>query len=131
MFPCESATRPCGPESAVFSGYSFTAPVLGSTRPSLLASWPVYQSAPSGATAGSCGREFGVGTSYSWNCTLTFPAANRKKAEKRRAKTMRTVARIFCSSLRAEICYTRPQVEAANAADRWRDHARAGRHDKG
>jgi hypothetical protein len=32
---------------------------------------PVYHSAPSGATAGSCGREFGVGTSCSRMTTPT------------------------------------------------------------
>src|SRR5207244_3916742 len=40
-------------------------PVSGSKRPSLFAIWPVYQSEPSGATAGSCGRDLGVGTSNS------------------------------------------------------------------
>ncbi len=40
-------------------------PVTGSKRPSLFAIWPVYQSEPSGATAGSCGRDLGVGTSNS------------------------------------------------------------------
>src|SRR5579864_9069481 len=65
---------PCGPESGVFSGNSLNAPVLGSSRPSLFAICPVYQSAPSGATAGSCGLDFGVGTSYSRMETLKSPA---------------------------------------------------------
>src|ERR1700745_4462814 len=65
MFPCESATRPCGPESAVSSGNSLICPVLGSSLPSLFAICPVYQREPSGATAGASGREFGVGRSNS------------------------------------------------------------------
>src|SRR5579864_4979874 len=75
MFPPLSATRPCGPELGVFSGYSLNSPVLGSRRPSLLAACPVYQSEPSGASAGSCGRDLGVGTSYSLICTFRVPAA--------------------------------------------------------
>jgi hypothetical protein len=55
MFPSLSATSPCGPELGVFSGNSLNVPVLGSSRPSLFAIWPVHQSAPSRATAGSCG----------------------------------------------------------------------------
>src|SRR5246127_3819246 len=75
MFPCRSATRPCGPEPGVFRGYSLNSPVFGSSRPSLLAAWPVYQSEPSGASAGSCGRDLGVGTSYSLMGTLNAPTA--------------------------------------------------------
>src|SRR5215468_275298 len=70
MLPCRSATRPCGPECGVFSGYSLKAPVWGSRRPSLLAACPVYQSEPSGASAGSCGRDLGVGTSHSLMVTF-------------------------------------------------------------
>src|SRR6266498_4723471 len=70
MLPSLSAARPCGPEPSVFSGYSLISPVFGSSLPSLFANWPVYHSAPSAATAGSCGREFGVGTSYSRMVTL-------------------------------------------------------------
>src|SRR5215470_13846751 len=65
MLPSLSATSPWGPELGVFSGYSLKVPVLGSSRPNLFAPCPVYQSAPSGASAGSCGRDFAVGTSYS------------------------------------------------------------------
>src|SRR4029077_7665690 len=68
-----SATRPCGPELGVFSGYSLNSPVFGSSRPSLFTPWPVYQSEPSGASAGSCGRDRGVGTSYSLICTFRVP----------------------------------------------------------
>src|SRR5579864_8917700 len=75
MLPSLSATRPCGPDPAVFNGYSLKAPVLGSRRPSLLAPWPVYHSEPSGASAGSCGRDFGVGTSYSLICTFRVAGA--------------------------------------------------------
>src|SRR3989441_7555630 len=74
MLPSLSATKPCGPELGVFSGNSLNSPVLGSSRPSLFAPWPVYQSEPSGASAGSCGRDPGVDTSYSLMCTLRVPA---------------------------------------------------------
>src|SRR2546430_971025 len=73
MFPCLSATRPCGPDSGVLSGYSRNCPVFGSSRPSLLAMCSVTQSAPSGLTAGSCGRALGVGTSYSLMDTFSAP----------------------------------------------------------
>src|ERR1700758_1581341 len=73
IFPSWSATNPCGPESAVFNGNSLNCPVFGSKRPSLLAIWPVYQRAPSGAAAGSWGREWGVGTSHSLIVTGTLP----------------------------------------------------------
>src|ERR1700689_346270 len=73
MLPSLSETSPCGPELGVFKGYSLNSPVVGSSRPSLFAAWPVYQSDPSGASAGSCGRDFGVGTSYSWICTFSTP----------------------------------------------------------
>src|SRR5271166_2599713 len=87
MLPSLSATSPCGPELGVFKEYSLNSPVLGSSRPSLFASCPVYQSEPSGASAGSCGRDFGVGTSNSRICTSSTPtfvepasiAANVKK----------------------------------------------------
>jgi hypothetical protein len=42
-------------------------------EPNLFAACPVYHSEPSGASAGSCGRDFGVGTSYSRICTLSIP----------------------------------------------------------
>src|SRR5215475_15025073 len=80
ILPCWSATSPCGPDSGVFSGYSLNSPVLGSRRPSLLAICPVYQSEPSGATAGSCGRELGVGTSHSLIETFAVDAAKRTAA---------------------------------------------------
>src|SRR5579864_8316206 len=75
MLPSLSATRPCGPVLGVFRGYSLNSPVFGSSLPSLLAAWPVYQSEPSGASAGSCGRDLGVGTSYSLIVTLSVPTA--------------------------------------------------------
>src|SRR6266700_1332010 len=73
ILPSLSATRPCGPELGVFSGNSLNSPVLGSSRPSLFTPWPVYQSEPSGASAGSCGRDRAVGTSYSLICTFRVP----------------------------------------------------------
>src|SRR5271157_2017050 len=73
MLPSLSATSPCGPEFGVFKGYSLNSPVFGSSRPSLFAPCPVYQSEPSGASAGSCGRDFSVGTSYSWILTFNVP----------------------------------------------------------
>src|SRR6516225_4827118 len=75
MLPSLSATKPCGPEPGAFSGYSLNCPVWGSSRPSLFAPCAVYQSEPSGATAGSCGRDFGVGSSYSLIGTLRVPTA--------------------------------------------------------
>src|SRR5438309_12082093 len=75
MLPSLSATSPCGPELGVFKGYSLNSPVFGSSRPSLFAPWPVYQSEPSGASAGSCGRDRAVGTSYSLICTFRVPTA--------------------------------------------------------
>src|SRR5271169_955996 len=73
MLPCLSAISPCGPELGVFKEYSLNSPVFGSSRPSLFAPCPVYHREPSGAIAGSCGRDFGVGTSYSWICTFSIP----------------------------------------------------------
>src|SRR6202011_6366832 len=46
---------------------SLISPVCGSTRPSTLANWPVYQSEPSLAANGSCGRDPGVGTCHALN----------------------------------------------------------------
>src|SRR6267378_4277581 len=65
MFPLESATKPCGPESSIFSAYSWNTPVLGSTRPSLFCNCSVNHSAPSVPTAGSCGCAPFQGTSHS------------------------------------------------------------------
>src|SRR2546425_6602089 len=91
MLPSLSAASPCGPEPGVFNGYSLISPVFGSSRPSLFASCPVYHNALSGATAGSCGREFGVGTSYSLMVTLaslvTGRAAQKTNNGKRKNKT--------------------------------------------
>ena len=55
------------------SEYSLILPVFGSTRPSTLFIWPVYQSAPSLVANGSCGRDPGVGTSHSFIETLAGP----------------------------------------------------------
>src|SRR5437762_1867908 len=65
MLPSRSAISPCGPESAVGSGYSRIRPLFGSSLPSLFAFCSVNQREPSGATAGSCGRASGVGRSNS------------------------------------------------------------------
>src|SRR5882724_6819448 len=75
MFPLESATRPCGPESSIFSAYSWNAPVLGSTRPSLFCNCSVNHSAPSAPTAGSCGCAPFVGSSHSRIVTLSSPTS--------------------------------------------------------
>src|SRR6266542_4960953 len=80
MLPSLSAASPCGPEPGVFNGYSLISPDFGSSRPNLFANWPVYQSAPSGATSGSCGRESGVGTSHSR--MTTFRSAAVMEVEK-------------------------------------------------
>src|SRR5579862_6159506 len=94
MLPCVSATNPCGPELGVFSVNSLNTPVFGSSRPSLLAPCPVYQSEPSGPRAGSCGRDLAVGTSYSF----IFTARTATEAE-----PARVVARISQQSLRRDI----------------------------
>src|SRR6266550_7041384 len=73
MFPALSSTRPCGPDAGVFSLNSLNCCVLGSNRPSTFAFMPVYQIDPSDAASGSCGREFGVGTSHSLNVTGVLP----------------------------------------------------------
>src|SRR5215471_21458217 len=94
MLPFLSATSPCGPDSGVFSGYSLNSPVFGSRRPSLLAICPVYQREPSGARAGSCGRELGVGTSHSLMETLGGRAIRmdtQKREMSTNAKTFRMV----------------------------------------
>src|SRR6266498_5305165 len=91
MLPSLSAASPCGPEPGVFNGYSFMSPVFGSSRPSLFASCPVYHKELSGATAGSCGREFGVGTSNSrivtFTSLVTGRAAQKTNNGKRKRKT--------------------------------------------
>ena len=73
MLPLPSSCRPCGPELAVSSGNSCIAPVTGSTRPSLLANWPVHQIEPSAAGKGSWGREPSVGAIHSLILTFTGP----------------------------------------------------------
>src|SRR5712664_2632540 len=65
MCPVLSATSPCGPEPGVLSAYSLNWPLLGSNRPSTLALKPVYQSEPSGAASGSCGKVLAFGRSHS------------------------------------------------------------------
>src|SRR5215204_4687937 len=65
MLPALSSVRPWGPEAGVFSVYSLICPVFGSSLPSTFTIWPVYQMVPSDAASGSCGRDFGVGTSHS------------------------------------------------------------------
>src|SRR5262245_66108385 len=68
MLLSRSSARPCGPVRGVLSANSSNCSVFGSKRPSLLASWPVYQMEPSLPAIGSCGREPGVGTGH----TLIF-----------------------------------------------------------
>src|SRR6266436_7963186 len=75
MLPLESATGPCGPESSIFSAYSWNTPVLGSTRPSLFCNCSVNHSAPSVPTAGSCGCAPFVGTSHSRIVTFSSPTS--------------------------------------------------------
>src|SRR2546428_2846473 len=88
MLPAESDTRPCGPEFGVVNAYCLFSPVAGSSRPIAFACCAVYHSAPSAPTAGSCGRDFAVGSSHSRIETLTFAAANAIVAY----KEMRTSA---------------------------------------
>ena len=57
-------------------GYSLIWPVFGSTRPSTLFIWPVYQSDPSFAASGSCGRDPGVGTCHALIETLAGPGTS-------------------------------------------------------
>src|SRR5258708_20001850 len=63
MLPDLSSASPCGPVKADFMVYSRIAPVLGSRRPSLLASWPVHQIEPSPAASGSSAPDPRVRTS--------------------------------------------------------------------
>src|SRR5205814_6160960 len=65
ILPSASAANPCGPDDGVLRGNSLNLPLTGSSRPNLLAACPVYQSDATGATAGSCGRDPGAGTSNS------------------------------------------------------------------
>src|SRR3990172_97132 len=76
MLPALSATRPCGPDWGVLSGYSFIAPVLGSSRPSTLDHCPVHQMEPSAAARGSCGREPSEGTTHSLIATVAVPGTS-------------------------------------------------------
>ncbi len=55
--------------------YSLNAPVSGSSRPSVFAICPVYQSEPSAAASGSYGCEPFVGTGHSIKDTLTCASA--------------------------------------------------------
>ena len=71
MFPSLSGCRPCGPELGVGSGNSLNCSVFGSKRPTTFARWPVYQTEPSGATAGSCGYGGVLGVSHSSIFTST------------------------------------------------------------
>src|SRR3972149_2560506 len=73
MLPALSATRPCGPDWGVLSGYSFIAPVLGSSRPSTLDHCPVHQIEPSAAARGSCGREASEGATHSLIAPVAVP----------------------------------------------------------
>ncbi len=102
MLPCLSAASPCGPESGVFSGYSLKFPSLVSSRPSLFAICSVTQSAPSGATAGSCGLACGVGTSYSLIATFSVSTAAKAAMEKAINKNQGLRRDMLTSSLRCE-----------------------------
>src|SRR5207248_149760 len=55
MLPSLSGCSPCGPDFAVGRSNSLNCLVAGSKRPMVLACCAVYQTEPSGATAGSCG----------------------------------------------------------------------------
>src|SRR5882724_10064337 len=91
MLPSRSATNPCAPEPGVLSGYSLILPVFGSNRPSLFDFCPVYQSDPSGATAGSWGRESGVGSSYSLMTTFASEANKDKATNANKARSVRCI----------------------------------------
>src|SRR5271167_3190935 len=73
IFPSLSGTSPYGPDDGVFKGYSLNCCVLGSNRPSTFAICPVYHTEPSGANAGSWGRDPAVGTCHSLIETSTLP----------------------------------------------------------
>src|SRR5947207_6589872 len=115
MLPSLSAARPCGPDAAVFSGYSLISPDFGSKRPSLFANCPVYHNAPSGATAGSCGREFGVGTSYSRIVTLASFVSGRDIQKTRNGRTdKRGILRNMKTTLHLlNVRYPRPLLREA------------------
>src|SRR5262245_53696732 len=100
MLPSLSSTRPCGPVCGVLSGYSLIAPVLGSRRPSLPDSCPVYQIAPSLVASGSCGREPGVGTGQSSIFASTGPGMTTAAGRGRSGKfLMRYWVSVSTSSL--------------------------------
>lgn len=67
----------CAARRRPLRGNSLIWPVFGSSRPKLFAICPVYQREPSGASAGSCGRELGVGRSNSLMETLAVLAASK------------------------------------------------------
>src|SRR4030095_9007696 len=72
MFPFVSSASPCG---WVLAGRSNSRiwPVRGSSRPSLLANWPVHQTDPSAAACESCGRDPSVGALHSLMLTVAGP----------------------------------------------------------
>src|SRR5262249_8298952 len=72
ILPSLSLISPWGPP-LIGIGYSFISPVLGSSRPSLLANCPDHHSEPSGIASGSWGRSPGVGNDHSRNFTCTVP----------------------------------------------------------
>ncbi len=59
-----------------WTGYSLNLPVLGSSRPILLASWPDHQIEPSLPAMGSWGREPGVGSGHSMMLTSVAPESS-------------------------------------------------------
>src|SRR4029453_5130132 len=105
---------PCGAECGTLSVYSLTSLVFGSTRPSLLVICPVYQIEPSGAVAGSCGREPGVATGQSLIATCAGPsitlAAGLARSGKLLVKYSVSVAHSFCGTGTSRFCIMRTTV---------------------
>src|SRR5438445_643430 len=78
-------------------------PVAGSSRPNRLLCWPVHQSEPSGATAGSCGPEFAVGTLHSRIVTsralALLPAGGAANVAEHRSAAPTTTAALWAKNL--------------------------------
>src|SRR5919108_4701965 len=76
ILPWPSATKPCGPDPGVFGRKLFECAGSRIQSAQFVCCLSGNQSDPSGATAGSCGRDLGVGTSNSLIDTC-FEAADR------------------------------------------------------
>jgi hypothetical protein len=78
-------------------------PVAGSSLPNRLLSWPVHHSEPSGATAGSCGPEFGVGTFHSRIVTSSalalLPAGGAANVAEYRSAALKITAALLSKNL--------------------------------